>query len=1221
MTQTGLGFVEKPKPPEPVCPKEKSCQKEEGANLPHWRWEWRRSSCLGGRNEAHGVGTLESFEESGLSMEACQGADPTSNSMLGNSQGEDNNPIHTSKDEPSEAIKSGVASAAEGQKATSGCTSGGLPAKSGLTGAERRNVTADSVDSSKRPPPQFFEGLQHRFQQLCEVLCSDEKTCKAAIQLFKESKRLLIANLNVTGAGNAEEAANLWYAVILFAVKSLSSKPTSDNLEEGTVAGFTLSQILKATKLRLIDFFKEIPQILAKVGPELTNMYGQDWEKRLQAKELQADVYYLTVLFNYYKRVYHNLFCDEGSSGSASRSSGEGAGTSIHMRFGWMLFLALRMRVLSRFMDLVTYINGLLAIIIIMILHVPPSLRKFTFEDEAFFKKRSADGNVKLVASLCSLYHDASEEDVSEMVEKACAMIGELFRKNSSFRTRSHAEQLAGIDTDGLAYFEGLMDERSISANLRILERDYDEAYQSRGELDERMFINGDENYMGALTAGTPSTSSGSKRKYDSICSPNQGPVSTGMCPSSPPSPCSSPARTSTTANISKPPAATPVSVTMSTLKWLRTVISPLPAEPSLELQQYLRSCDQDISADVTYRARVLLEGIFSTAGASKLHGCKGSAIQDSGWAEQRRQEASKLYYKVLTGMCRAESHRLGNKNLSPLLTNERFHRCMIACSAELVLYTHKTVKMTFPAVLEPTGITAFDLSKVIESFVRHEDTLPRELKRHLNSMEQQILESMAWERGSSMYNSLIVAKKNLAPIINRLGLLAEPMPSLDSLGQQNRLLSGNSQPLGDGAVEGSGASASPQRVAAPFPSSTHALPASNGTTDVPCSFRSPVKDRVSAFSAFTSPVKNQNRIHPLQSAFASPQRPSPLGGGETCAETVMNVFFQKVLKLAAVRIKDLCGRLQQPNEVWDQVYKAMLHILHRETSLFFCRHIDQLILCSIYGVCKVRKADVTFKKCIEQYGKQPQCKSHVFRSVNIDIPSRGETKSGQGTGDIIKFYNEVFVPATKAYLQHLGSTAVVPAPVLSRNADEDRNDNEGPVPGSPKVPSFVALPDMSPKKVSANHNVYVSPLRSTKVEAIMSPHTRSLYACVGESTHAYQSPSKDLSAINHRLNTRRGRLEFADAACDTRLVSDSVVAGSLYPCARNGSQPAWTMAAPLPPSPLKRSRPDRTRITLVLLLTQDPRLSVSIASGISCCEKWMQFHMLFQGLTLQFIP
>ncbi|KAI8539083.1 hypothetical protein RHMOL_Rhmol09G0153500 [Rhododendron molle] len=92
-----------------------------------------------------------------------------------------------------------------------------------------------------------------------------------------------------------------------------------------------------------------------------------------------------------------------------------------------------------------------------------------------------------------------------------------------------------------------------------------------------------------------------------------------------------------------------------------------------------------------------------------------------------------------------------------------------------------------------------------------------------------------------------------------------------------------------------------------------------------------------------------------------------------------------------------------------------------------------------------------------------------------------------------------------------------------------------GQCPGSPKVSSFLSLPDMSPKKVSA---VFCS---------------KSYYACVGESTHAYQSPSKDLTAINNRLNGNRklrGTLNFDDV--DVGLVSDSLVANSLY--LQNGS-------------------------------------------------------------------
>lgn len=117
----------------------------------------------------------------------------------------------------------------------------------------------------------------------------------------------------------------------------------------------------------------------------------------------------------------------------------------------------------------------------------------------------------------------------------------------------------------------------------------------------------------------------------------------------------------------------------------------------------------------------------------------------------------------------------------------------------------------------------------------------------------------------------------------------------------------------------------------------------------------------------------------------------------------------------------------------------------------------------------------------------------------------------------------------------------------------------------------------MSPKKVSAKHNVYVSPLPSNKVHSIMSPHTRSLYACVGESTQAYQSPSKDLTDINNRLNSRRlGRLDFGAAA----VVSDSVVASTLSILNGNGNshsiRPKADSTVPRSWSPSKRSRSDR---------------------------------------------
>lgn len=681
-----------------------------------------------------------------------------------------------------------------------------------------------------------------------------------------------------------------------------------------------------------------------------------------------------------------------------------------------------------------------------LIIHIPLTWRRFSFDDKLKFAKRSAEG-VNLVGSLCYLYN-ASEEDVAGMVAKLNEMIKVLIGSPATGMDGGDIPQIGGMNPDGVTYFEGLMEVEQISSNLVILEEDYDGWYRSRGELDERMFINGEDSLIGAVSSSSTTSVCGVKRKRDAVTSAGQGrAVSSGASPSSPcGSPESSPAVMGGVAGGStcKPPP-TPVSITMTTAKWLRTVIAPLSAEPSPELERYLRVFERNIASEMKVRANVILGGIFE---ARKWRGAGEAGTSDSMWGDQRRLEALKLYYKVLGAMCTAESHRLRSEHL-PFLPNERFHRCMLACSAELVLASHKTVTMTFPAVLEPAGITAFDLSKVIEGFVRHEETLPRELKRHLNSIEERLLESMAWEKGSSMFNSLAIAKANLAPEINRLKLMAEPMPALDTSKAQQRSpvdtadgRIGGSK-VDDPAGESKGGAASPPRQG-----SMTAVKGNAGATGgsaeqgESASFMSPARGP-SAFTAFSSPQKSR-AMPPLLLAFASPQRPNPQAGGETCAETCINVFFQKVLKLAAVRIRNLCERLQQSQQVVERVNRALHHALNHETGLFFNRHIDQIILCCVYGICKVSKVNVTFRDIIYHYRKQPQCKPYVFRNVLLDGSVVWRSgKAGQETGDIIRFYNEVFVPSTKSFLLQVGSSAGVAVP-SSVGVPYERNQGEG---------------------------------------------------------------------------------------------------------------------------------------------------------------------------------
>ncbi|XP_021888375.1 retinoblastoma-related protein [Carica papaya] len=767
--------------------------------------------------------------------------------------------------------------------------------------------------------------MEARFADLCKNgLSLDENAYEEVLKLFNETKQLLSANVATIGSGTVEEAERFWFAFVLYSVKRLSER-NGENVHQGTDDRFNLCQILRVAKLNIVDFFKELPQFVVKAGPLLSSMFGADWESRLEAKELQANFVHLSLLSKYYKRVYQEFFlASDGNVEKKSVAASANVYVSDYHRFGWLLFLALRVHAFSRFKDLVTCTNGLVSILAILIIHVPIRFRNFNIQDSSCFVKKG-DKGVDLLASLCNIY-DTSEEELRKTMEKANDLIASLLKKKPCSASECQTENLENIDPYGLTYFEDLMNETSLTSSLSILEKDYDEAIRSKGELDERVFINEEDSLLGSgsLSGGVMNIT-GVKRKLDSLTSP------------------------------------------------AKTISSPF----------------------------------------------------------------------------------------SPL-RSPAYNRSGI-------------------------GVT--------------------------------------------------VARPALAGEITRLGLLAEPMPSLDAIAMHINFSSGSLPPVPSSqkheiSLGQNGDIKSPKRLCTDFRS---VLVERN-------SFTSPVKDRLLTLSQ----TKSKMPPPPLQSAFASPTRPNPGGGGETFAETGMSIFFTKINKLAAVRINGMVERLQLSQQMRESVYCLFQKILSQRTSLFFNRHIDQIILCCFYGVAKISQLNLTFREIIYNYRKQPHCKPQVFRSVFIDSASaRRSGRAWPDHVDIITFYNEVFIPVVKPLLVELGPVGTA---MKSNRVPEANAKSDGPCPGSPKISPFPSLPDMSPKKVSAAHNVYVSPLRSSKMDALISHSAKSYYACVGESTHAYQSPSKDLTAINNRLNSTRkvrGALNFDDP--DVGLVSDSMVANSLY--------------------------------------------------------------------------
>ena len=126
---------------------------------------------------------------------------------------------------------------------------------------------------------------------------------------------------------------------------------------------------------------------------------------------------------------------------------------------------------------------------------------------------------------------------------------------------------------------------------------------------------------------------------------------------------------------------------------------------------------------------------------------------------------------------------------------------------------------------------------------------------------------------------------------------------------------------------------------------------------------------------------------------------------------------FLQILKLAAVRIRNLCERVQHV-ELTERVYNVFNQILDQQTTLFFNRHIDQLILCCLYGVAKVSftlfnelpviisllsrladqcllwqacKVELSFKELLNYYRKEAQCKPEVFQNIYLGSRNRND--------------------------------------------------------------------------------------------------------------------------------------------------------------------------------------------------------------------------------------
>ena len=551
-------------------------------------------------------------------------------------------------------------------------------------------------------------------------------------------------------------------------------------------------------------------------------------------------------------------------------------------------------------------------------------------------------------------------------------------------------------------------------------------------------------------------------------------------------------------------------------------------------LVRILESSDKKVKAGSPERGGEAAKGMRETGGAGGGGGGAFGSVADIAAlaAEQTTDDPDPPLPEPVTPAKRAAYERL--------CSSPRFVCTILACSMEVVVRSYKTATLKFPAIPHLLGVHGFDVANMIVPFLNAEPSMPRELRRHFKAIDMRILESMGWAKGSTLFAFMRAAEMGLpCP-----GPAALALAALDDDNDNNEAGNGGDEDQKISITRNRSFSVAAVASAAadePSGGGEEEMGGEGTSAEGGSPPRGPGEKTSAAFAAFSTPLRcavtparppglssqrgaahlvsaNGNSPEPLPKRFV--REPEPRTKGDGKAYCNVHNFIMKTLNVANERLRDLIGKLRLRLGLCKKIWNLVEHILYDHTSLMFNRHLDQILLCAVYGVCKVNKDHpdlngrvINFREIIRSYRRQPQCREEIFWTVIIK--QTDPELEVLHKGDIISFYNQVFVPEVKSFLLSLkherSSTAA--SPMRSTGGDGGVSSGQAQAPPMSPSPALYA-----PRRVSSA-SVYVSPMRPEHSAATqMTPRSKSLFAFVGESAHPYQSPARDLNFINRRV-------------------------------------------------------------------------------------------------------
>jgi hypothetical protein len=199
-----------------------------------------------------------------------------------------------------------------------------------------------------------------------------------------------------------------------------------------------------------------------------------------------------------------------------------------------------------------------------------------------------------------------------------------------------------------------------------------------------------------------------------------------------------------------------------------------------------------------------------------------------------------------------------------------------------------------------------------------------------------------------------------------------------------------------------------------------------------------------------------------------------------------LDLFFDKLLMQADYRILNVCARLGICEEAFEnRVWSIFKLALTEQWELFIGRHLDTVLLCCFYGAAKTQRSlQFKFVDIIRAYRAVVADSECIRLSDSLQAVYRDLALDDGGRGDIIAFYNLIFVPHMKRYL--LGQTTPEgPAAALSMSSTpERRRESESELDAhhvnAPHA-SPVSSPGLGPRIVD---KIISSPLRLPRIRS-----------------------------------------------------------------------------------------------------------------------------------------